>query len=76
MSLPGNSNRLISMGPNMDMTPPRAAEMADRRDRARRGSLFETQADRRGINLNNNNHVPLLQVAKTFNDKEIPFRPE
>lgn len=56
--MPGQDiRRVMDMNPNphRDMLPPRPAELADRMERRRRGSMFETTMDRADLQMNNNN---------------------
>jgi len=52
-----DNRRMMDVNPNAhrDMLPPRPAELADRMERRRRGSMFETTMDRADLQMNNNN---------------------
>ena len=52
-----DNRRMMDVNPNAhrDMLPPRPTELADRMERRRRGSMFETTMDRADLQMNNNN---------------------
>lgn len=49
-------NLAVNPNPHKDLVAPRPAEMADRMERRRRGSLFETSMDRADLQINKNNN--------------------